>query len=392
MPAATLAGALALAGCGGSDTTTTVNELTQAQKDALELAEDAKKCTDAGRVWDGKMCVDKPMDMSAADAAKAARAVYKVLGTVDRNIGDGLTEGVLDTMQAGTPAAKTAFGAAKDADKHAQSIMPDGPKFSATALTASTGGDHLSGFYEVADADAAAEAPAFGKISREKHDKDKAVEGVAVYDTTGTYKGVDGIFRCVATECTSHKGKPTGTAWHFKPDNKDALTTGTKIEWGWWLVRDSADDPIKAVGLYYPVPSSTLSGLDNLGEGSATYEGDATGQYAVTGDSGRFTAKATLTAEFGAAPKLSGSIHTFKGDDGRDRAGWSVDLEKTTGTGAGVFADGNTVWQGNKLDMAWDAHMYDGSGTEQPEHVFGAFRAESQGGRMAGAFGAEHEE
>jgi len=172
---------------------------------------------------------------------------------------------------------------------------------------------------------------------------------------------------------------------------------GPKIQWGWWLT-PGEDKPITAVNRFRhddQLDGLTMSNtLGSLGEGSATYEGDATGQYAVTGDSGGFTAKATLTAKFGAAkPDLSGSIHTFKGDDDKDRP-WTVMLteNKATTNNVGDFANGETVWQGNEMKNGWNADMYNGTGDEAPDIILGDFRAESQGGRMVGVFGAEHSE
>ncbi|MCY4240487.1 MAG: hypothetical protein OXD36_01950, partial [Rhodobacter sp.] len=375
---------------GGSGTPTTTGNGENGGGGERET--NADDCGTGTVLRDGK-CVADTSTADAAEATKAAQALYNLLGTSNAGTAPAdLASGVLHPNQAS--ASSTQFGAADDDDKYSQSVRLEGAKFSeATGINlgtlAETGA--LKDYYPIAGGHSNAEADGFGTISQEKHE---LADNVVYFEISGTYAGVSGTFRCApgGGDCTSKDGEPEDGTWHFKPNNKDDRVTGNKIEWGWWLI-PGGDDAVEAVGLYYPIPGTLPTSLSELGEGKATYEGDATGQYAVTGDSGKFTAKATLTAEFGAAPKLSGNIHTFKGADDKARTGWNVELKENTGNAGGTFAaaNGTTVWQGNDVTSGWAAQMYDGGEDEVPTLITGAFRAESQGGRMAGVFGAEHE-
>jgi len=151
-------------------------------------------------------------------------------------------------------------------------------------------------------------------------------------------------------------------------------------------------------------------------QGTATYEGGAVGQFALrsstggTNDSGEFTAKATLNADFGGTTSdeagrgdISGTIHDFKvGDSDKE---WSVELKEGAfgAVAGGIVPLGSapeTVWTIGTGDDAtagdaggsWMVHLRndtengDGNVPEVATGVFhSAFGAD---GNMVGAFGA----
>ena len=218
-------------------------------------------------------------------------------------------------------------------------------------------------------------------------------------------KEAERLYAALTTEgVIDHRGGPAALAeFSGATGERDhggiEVTGGADATYGWW-VATGADGDITRVTAFY-----NLGGLANddytgalAGTGSATYEGDATGRYAVPDGAGNFTATAALTAGFGAAPTLSGTIGNFRDADGGD-LGWSVALE---GTGLayrpGEFdvRGGETVWTlGGKAGAAggeWRADLYGGGGNGVPTHALGTFEAGGhRGGYMVGAFGARME-
>ncbi|MXX91586.1 MAG: hypothetical protein F4213_02795 [Boseongicola sp. SB0677_bin_26] len=378
-----LAGALALAGCGGGgDTDSSGGDGMTAEERVAEAERKQKEAEDAYAA-EKKRQADEKAAAEAAKMAEMAKALHKVLAS-----------GVPDvpTLAASAPSG---FGMAKDADKSSQSIMLEGDMLSGiTGYTKGTG--DTEGYYGIQTANDA-KAAVFGVVEEVEHEGNAPDGDRNDFVTAGTYRGIPGTFRCTQDPggCKSQKGSPdSNTGWWFKPNDPMARVSGSKIEWGWWLGRDDGGD-VMTVNRFHSGTSTDLgdsSGMLGLGKGTASYEGDATGQYAVTGDSGAFEATASLVATFGGDSNvmLSGRIHEFMGADGMPRD-WTVMLKEhndTTG-GGGSFEDGMTVWNGYEMAEGWNAKMYNGSGTKAPNTILGDFRAENQGGRMAGVFGAE---
>ena len=375
----------ALAGCGGGG-----GEMTEPEPTPEET------CRDGGGIFEDGECKsaddlreegadDAQNEEDAAAATKAAVAHYNLLGSG--------TTGV----PAAVASAPTEFTTAKAADKSSQYTRLQGAKFSATNLGLTADGT-LTGYYTLAAGDLAnAKADVFGGISQKTHDANATDGNRNDFVTAGTYSGVSGMLRCEGATCASQNGVPSVGDWHFKPNNAEDRATGPKIEWGWWLSRTAGD--VTAVNRFRPdgthASLEASDGLEDLGSGTASYEGDAAGRYAVVGDSGAFEATASLTATFGDAEiPLSGSIHTFTGADGESRD-WMVELKAiadATTSGEGDYEDGTTVWSGNELADAWNANMLNGNGTTAPNLILGDFSAASQGGRMTGVFGAELQE
>ena len=247
----------------------------------------------------------------------------------------------------------------------------------------------------------------------------------AVY-VRGTYDGTPGEYRC-ETGCSSTNdgsGSPSalGGTWTFTPD------TGAKLPkpdteylyYGWWVSKDSDGEPT-AASAFVGVVEPNAGDLDTGGDltaitGSATYEGNAAGKWAMsnpltgTGNGGHFTADAEFNATFsGTNPGVTGTIDNFRLNDGTDDPGWSVALNNgglgssggsiTAPTGDDALG---TVWSinGNAAPASgtWSGTMYDempgdppgGDGSNIPTTVTGTFYSEfSTIGRMVGAFGAD---
>ena len=124
-----------------------------------------------------------------------------------------------------------------------------------------------------------------------------------------------------------------------------------------------------------------------------------------TGSGGHFTADAMLMAKLGELTDagVTGTIDSFRLNDGSDDPGWSVELKRamidSASTDNGTFSS-NTVWSinGNKAEASgtWNGRMYDEAasgpaddGSNIPTTVTGTFYSEfSTIGRMVGAFGA----
>lgn len=396
--AAFMVAGLALAGCGGSSN----NETTEEGGMMPPPAPAPVQCGGGITATPPETCTQatRKADQAAADAAKArtdAVGIYNAL-TATVTVG-GITD---DTM----------FKAAKG-EKNSQKLTVQGAKFTEDTVdkgtkvaTAAPGQPKDS--YPIGDnnalnsldrGDAAASVFAPGPTQT-----DHTLDG-DVFQTTGTWKGVAGTFYCT-TGCNSQNGNPQGANWHFLPTSEDVRVAGDDATWGWWIVNVD-DKPANARAFFDAgglTPSTDYTGLT----GTATYEGNATGKYAVSGEAGHFTAKATLTAKFGTADTLSGKVDAFKDADGNDKTGWSVELKGAVATAdAAEITFSSTVndvalndatpvtasvWtrdgvKGTPLANAWTADLFGGSATKAPTHALGTFEAQHQGSHMIGAFG-----
>ena len=172
----------------------------------------------------------------------------------------------------------------------------------------------------------------------------------------GFYKGIPGTFNCVegtnaATGCTlTHQtngklGVEDGTAersFTFTPAD-GAMVWADDTDWlaaGVWLTVPDDPQGDYAIGAFaygsMPYTPADLAALTAI-TGTASYSGDAFGRYLEqtgSGDaqqttSGRFTAAASLTADFDAADTLAGTIEgSLSGfvANGEDQD-WAVNFE-----------------------------------------------------------------
>ena len=154
----------------------------------------------------------------------------------------------------------------------------------------------------------------------------------------GTYNGINGRFVCSSTSCPSVSGKPSGTSWKFEPAANAMVTSDPTpyVRFGWWLQEDDEGDWANLATVVVP-SAETAADPDGTGRaivanawsGKATYEGGAAGQYATDSEAGAFTANATLTADFDDAinpGSISGKLSGFVA--GGTSKNWEVDLLK----------------------------------------------------------------
>ena len=240
----------------------------------------------------------------------------------------------------------------------------------------------------------------------------------------GTYNGAEGEYRCTAA-CTvvlDDKGVVTAlTNWIFTPDA--GATSDQRdydyLHYGFWLEKTTDEDGVLTYNEVETFAGSSFSdegsNVDGV-EGSATYNGGATGVYVKevqnsdgtldTATAGHFTADAELTAYFGggdvAANKhdsITGTIDKFA-LSGEEENGWSVALKSdiftaTAGTASGTANGGGAVGSFNATFYGDTTAMYDHDDDaltpeipRQPSSVVGEFDANFSNGSVAGGFGA----
>ena len=268
-------------------------------------------------------------------------------------------------------------------------------------------------------------------------DTDDVTDGIQNADGNSydaMYKGIGGTVFCAGSDCgRDADGNLTGS-WYFTPDsttavfieNPDATARAATpyvahtayVQWGHWLTVGVSPDGAGEVRVH--TYATTGANIENLNVGvatgcdpecTATYTGRAAGMSLhktfdgngdqLTIDSGAFTARVSLTARFGTAPMLSGTIDQFRGGPQVD-TGWSVDLKDTAiNTTTAAVADGVAKGSGQAGD--WAAQGYgpaqtpaDSSTTpttpavnHRPDGFFGSFNAHFTDGHAAGAFFAE---
>ena len=231
------------------------------------------------------------------------------------------------------------------------------------------------------------------------------------YDTTrfpGTFGGASGTFECTGTCTVQHQGGSvynlsSGT-WTFTTSStaRVSVDDDSYMYFGWWK-----RDQKMPRSLSFETFSGGAHAVANIPDaltGTATYTGDAVGQYAIyqpAGDdssTGSFTASATLTANFGAADAegtLSGRVTNFSND-----ADWSLTLMSQAIAAGAVARPADpvatpsvswTIGAHTETGGAWDARFFSdvAGSTAIPEGVAGTFSAQFGAvGRLVGAYGA----
>ena len=283
--------------------------------------------------------------------------------------------------------------------------------------------------------------------------EDRQIESGDSY--AGSYFGARGTFSCMdATACAIKRddGKVViadtnsttagiqGGVWHFKPSAGQMVMVPDQdwMVFGSWVT--APDDPGGTHrfgsfhdGMHEYAYGSNAGGL----EGSAKYEGVASGFYSIdreedtitthsSDEAGLFTASASLTVNFDVEGTdndnmLSGEIFDFKNVNGRylgydtqadpnhpDGGGdndWTLKLGATAINEAGSFAtdtpgtisgsaDGHHWNASDTANNSWTAQLYgpnmDGANAVAPSSVGGRFQAvtTSKAIHIGGAFGA----
>ena len=433
MPAVTVAGALALAGCGGGSSTTTTTTTERNTGGTLSGSGTNGAFTDADCVSingagseanaAGTGCSLSTSQAAETAFTKAGGTPVELLlpapataGGVDRLLNVNATEatslptkGLIDGLHGSVNEGKTwdeALGATKVSKL---SIRTGGNLVVGEGLALRVTGKELSdlGISSVAD----------------------STEGAVVTADTPTYMGIAGRLICNGIGCSSTSDanpKFTGD-WYFQAWTNNAVPTGLYVksgkvyvsraaatagigyvDWGVWLLDDpdaSANIPNKAIhwiadaqGGAYGAPNITASAGHSSQE--ATYKGSAVGISNVykNGDDpatvGTFTAVAELTATFAAAAEdstLEGKISDFMGHAGEN---WELTLSETDITddsGTWVIDGGGTALGASPINGGeWNAEIY-GKATERPAGIVGDFDGRFPDGQAIGVYHATPE-
>ena len=228
----------------------------------------------------------------------------------------------------------------------------------------------------------------------------------------GTYDGAAGMYICTSVtvgNCGWRRNEVNDVTyvvaygiWEFRPAS-GAQTVSEDTDYlvfGAWLNESVASSAARNAGVFANGSDLFTAGNINGLEGKATYSGPASGNYAkrlsrsTMAAAGRFTATATLTADFGAANAggtIKGSVNDFVipipvdgivdsnpnwvvtlgGTNTDESVNISADNNQTTGTSGGN-ADG-VNWSGT-----WGAQFFGDTPNEADAHptgIAGVFRA-----------------
>ena len=256
----------------------------------------------------------------------------------------------------------------------------------------------------------------------------------------GTFDGAAGVYTCTdGGGCTltyDSERNVMGVSgdMHFTPDADETVlaTDPDYMYFGYWL-RESEDrdgDPtFEVAGLYGGADPSGISDVQNL-EGSATYEGSATGLYVrrwtdannmvVRRRAGQFTADALLTANFGGDTvpaadhySISGTISSFMAGGRALDPNWRLALRRAEfGSGATLglhndFSGGTQDVDGNDMfgtaaEGDWNGRFFgevevdndsgtDGNQSTLPSGVAGSFDGHFNNGDVIGAFAVDRQ-
>ena len=247
-------------------------------------------------------------------------------------------------------------------------------------------------------------------------------------EVKGTFNGAAGMYRCTVDDgdCTvtlNDKGEVAGVGsfgeWIFIPD--EGATSDQPdydyLNYGFWLKQTMKNGAVT----YDEIETFAGSSVDvsngfNVNDlvGSATYRGGAVGAYVknvygtdgaiASATAGRFTADASLTANFGGTSVAANRHNTVTGTidnfvlSGGETNFWSVALEGTRESGANTIsgtADGGGIQRNFSGTFHGSTDPYDHDNNDQTDEIYrvphtlvGEFNANFANGTVAGAFGA----
>ena len=246
---------------------------------------------------------------------------------------------------------------------------------------------------------------------------------------SSTYMGIPGDVFCLGgtAGCSVDADGNLMGGWYFSPDDDDAVfiaatapATGYVadtgfIQWGHWLtVDDSGGATDGEVTIHTYATSGANTANLNIGvstatgqDETATYDGSAAGmsvhkEFDSNGAqtsiySGAFTADVELTARFGTAPMIKGTVDNFQSKSGMNTdSAWSVALQDTAlDTTNANHTTGVAKGSGQAGD--WSAQGYgpeqttvDGQAVNhRPTGFFGNFEAHFTDGHASGAYYAD---
>ncbi|MCY4242267.1 MAG: hypothetical protein OXD36_11055 [Rhodobacter sp.] len=409
LPAVTVAGALALAGCGGGSGGTTT-----------QMGSDTTDCTDAdGNTFkipgkDAKCpSVNTSGDKASEQALIDARALRFKIGDAFGRANSNYFSAALNVGPAAADqGAGFNGGEFADADHKASLPLTSPGEEIGASVTINSANSDLVGSGVFGSGPSTTHAPN-GVYDADGEGDDPPVAAYVVQ--SATFDGVSGTVYCTGI-CTSARAPSresftlSSGAWTFVPGDPKAKRADAKYaEYGWWRKDFEDNGGAQDIAVFHEVTGTGAGDAAptslNFG-GTATYEGKALGLYAVNvgpgeqNDTGNFEATAKLNATFGTDPTLEGTVDGFKvGSDKQDRSTWKLELVKTTLAAGGMLthtdAENSVKWTiGNDTDDngRWDVQMF-GEDDKYPGYALGSFGAihDETEGRIIGTFGVEHQ-
>ena len=415
---------LADAGLGGELTSVALEE--RAYSMEIERTRDGTKVTIADTGMAGE---DDPKFMQAMDLG-GGRTMH--VRTMDADDGDVVEEVVVVRTDIEAPKA-TAFATVDGQALNAHTdTTNDDPTVTFEALAVD---ENSAGVLALVKSDAFA-ADTVATLTFPDNDT-STMNMDEAFEAAGTYNGADGTYRCNGTaDCTvtlDADGMITAMSdgWVFTPDAgaTSDVADADYLNYGFWLMRTTDEDGEVTYNEVETFAGSSIpaSGSVTDVDGSATYEGDATGVYVKNvytpsteggqkidyATSGHFTADAELKAYFGQVPvsdtdttgtiapnllnTVTGTINNFELSGGEANA-WAVnltgDIDVDAGTASGAANGGGAAGTFNAtFHGSTAAFNHDGDATTaeincQPSSVVGEFDANFSNGSVAGGFGA----
>jgi len=340
LPAVTVAGALALAGCGGGSGGTTTQmgsdrtNCTDADGNTFQIPGKDAKCpavnpsskpgsaTEA-QIETAKQTLEgiaRPNGSTANDSGRP----YIIAASYDRggdevtvkirweNRGDDADENPLRPDEGGTLSADgdvtltalsgwngKAYSGVRSGDEkdplvaHVYSTPRETRKFSEQYARRITSGE--LGFTGITSGDSKIGIDGLSLTVGYRDFKPDEDSGATKRVIPGSYDGAPGDYTCTITPGETCRVSYNATGllleqgtWTFKPDSLDALVTDStknQVYYGWWSRSDDEDEYITTSAFYGSTDDSASAGrvanTNYPDAGTATYKGNAVGGYAI---------------------------------------------------------------------------------------------------------------
>ncbi len=394
VPAAAMAAALLVAGCGSSTTGTTSDAATPSKPVAPTEQEKADAAKPVAPNEQEKADAAKPVAPNEQEKADAAKPV---------------APNEQEKADAAKPVApneqeKADATAVLSSDSFVSISSPPANQL----IAAATAADDVTKKVAEEIASAAAATPSLGSVHQSTAAPDARRKKIGVlssrhYKNNVVFYAKDGngnFFHDSITDGTVVNAPIdgwNGVEWKNKDDTGTLRVRGYGTErgvmplfaLGYWLhvpddatSADSYEVGVFALGGGGGFNTGHLSGLT----GTATYEGDAVGLYAKraavedTPDIKEFTADVALTADFGANTELgsvSGTVSNFNVGGMEKALKLSLGSATITGTRYGGFFKGGDTSAAGGFSGKWAGAFYgDGQATtDKPASIVGTFGA-----------------
>jgi len=453
MPAVTLAGALALAGCGGGSGTPANpglggdDKFCPAPNQTLTYTDSVDECPgspegrSSGTPLEGDALAEAEAIMDALVNYTANNLIVDVgsPGTADK-----VQTNIAMTSKLGTPIVAdgekkwsdassialavgggwTAKGYERETDDVKEYVVSyssgerviDQPL--SAWIAATSGISPNDGDTEVLDLPTNPQSA--DRFQSNFHTQERDDDG----ELKGTFVGLPGTFKCDGDTCAVTRTVTGDSAmitlagtWTFEPDGdfgslKVPAKYGTAanpkfLTFGYWWSEEEDEDDLTVKADAFAAGAIALTELpggdggdDNHAPLSASYSGKASGVYVrevldgsekAPAAAGQFSADVTLSAVFtgDTGSTISGSIHDFK-DGTTQISDWKLALEGDVLTSTGAF-DGKAGTEGTYRGSFYGM---DGEDDEAPPGAAGVFNSGTSfaNGHAAGAFGATVDE